>query len=72
MEAKFEAETEGLFRDCPTWVPTPYMVTKCIYYCGCQEVLVDRRLIWLSTERLGQSLKYTLVNPYRQSLDWMS
>jgi hypothetical protein len=39
-------------RDCPTWVSIPYTVTKPRYYCGCQEVLADRSLIWLPPERL--------------------
>jgi hypothetical protein len=43
-------------RDCPTWEYIPYKETKPRYYCGCQEVLVDRSLIELSPERLCQML----------------
>jgi hypothetical protein len=32
-------------RDCPTWGSIPYTVTKPRHYCGCKEVLSDRRLI---------------------------
>jgi hypothetical protein len=33
---------------CPTWGSIPYTVTKPRHYCGCQQVLADRSLIWLS------------------------
>jgi hypothetical protein len=46
-------------RDCPTWGSIPYTVTKPRHYCGCQEVLTDRSLIWLSPERFCQSLTNT-------------
>jgi hypothetical protein len=32
-------------RDCPTWGPIPYTVTKSRHYCGCQQVFADRSLI---------------------------
>ena len=43
-------------RDCPTWGFISYTVTKTLHYCGCQEILVERSLIWLSLERPYQSL----------------
>jgi hypothetical protein len=46
-------------RDCPTWGSIPYTVTKCRYNCRCLEVHADRSLIYLSPERLCQSLTYT-------------
>jgi hypothetical protein len=48
-------------RDCTTWGSIPYTVTKPGCYCGCQEVFADRSLIWLSSERLCQSLTNTDV-----------
>ena len=46
-------------RDCPTWGSIPYTVTKPGHYGGCQEVLAYGSLIWLSPERLFQSLTNT-------------
>jgi hypothetical protein len=46
-------------RDCPTWGSIPYTVTKPRHYFGCQEMLVDRILIYLSSERLCPSLTNT-------------
>jgi hypothetical protein len=41
---------------------TPYRVTKPGSYYVCQEVLVDRSLIWLTPERLCQRLTNTEVD----------
>ena len=57
-------------RDCPTWGSIPYTATKHGCYCGCREVLADEILIWLSPERLCQSLMYTEAEAYSQPLDW--
>ena len=43
-------------RDLLTWGSIPYIVTKPRCYSGCWKVLVDWNLIWLSPERLCQSL----------------
>jgi hypothetical protein len=56
-------------RDCPTWGFIPYTVTKPRHYCGCQEVLADRSLIWLSPERPCQSLINTDADACNQPLD---
>jgi hypothetical protein len=56
-------------RDCPTWGSIPYTVTKQKYYGGCQQVLADRSLIWLSPERLFQCLKNTEVYALSQPFD---
>jgi hypothetical protein len=56
-------------RDCPTWGSIPYTVAKPGYYCGCGEVLADRCLIWLSPEKLYQSLTNTEVDARCQPLD---
>ena len=47
----------------------PYTATKPGHYCGCQEVLADGSLIWLSLERLCQSLTNTEVDACSQLLD---
>jgi hypothetical protein len=60
---------ERLFRNCPTWRSIPYTVTKSEHYCGCWEVLADRSLIWLSPERLCQSLTNTEEEACSQPLD---
>jgi hypothetical protein len=45
-ETKRGAETkERPSIDCPTWESSPYTVTKCRHYCGCQEVHAGRILI---------------------------
>ena len=61
-------------RDCPTWGSIPYTATKPRHYCGCWEVLADMSLIWLSPERLCQSLTNTEAEAHRQplSLAWRS
>ena len=46
-------------RGCPTWGSIPHADTKPRHYCWCQEVLVSRSLVWLSPERLCQSLTNT-------------
>jgi hypothetical protein len=58
-----------LSRDCPTWGSIPYTVTKDRHYCGCQQVLADRSLIYLSPERLCQCLTNTEVDAFSQPLD---
>jgi hypothetical protein len=51
---------ESPFRDClPSPRSIPYAVTKPGHYWGCQEVLADRSLIWMSPERFCQSLTNT-------------
>jgi hypothetical protein len=52
MKTKCAAETEGK----AIQRSIPYTATKLKYYCGCWEVLSNRSLIWLSSERLCQSL----------------
>jgi hypothetical protein len=44
-------------RDCPTWRSIPYTDSKSRHYGGCYEVLADRSLMYLSLERLCQSLR---------------
>jgi hypothetical protein len=57
METKCGAELkERPSRDCPIWGSIPYTATKPRCYCGSREGFADRRLIWLSPERLFQSL----------------
>jgi hypothetical protein len=56
--------------DYPTWGSIPYSATKPWYYCRCWEVFADGSLIWLSPERLCQSLTNTEVDASSQSLDW--
>jgi hypothetical protein len=55
---------ERPFRDCPTWGSIPYITTKS-GVIGCWEVLADGSLIWLSPERLGQSLINTEAEAHR-------
>jgi len=57
---------EQSFRDCPTWGFIAYRDTKPRHYCRCQELLADRSLIQLSSERLCQSLTNTEVNAHSQ------
>jgi hypothetical protein len=46
METKCRARLkERSSRDCPSWESIPYKDTKLKHYCGCQEVLDDKRLI---------------------------
>ena len=47
----------------------PYTFTKPGLYCECQEVLAEGSLIWLSPERLCQSLKNTEVDSHSQPVD---
>jgi hypothetical protein len=67
MEIKYRAETEGkatqrLFH---LEIHPIYTVTKPRHYCGCQEVYAERSLIWLSPERLCQSLTNTETDARR-------
>jgi hypothetical protein len=55
-------------RDCPTWGSTPYTVAKSGCFCGFLQVLADGSLIWLSPERLCQSLTNTEVDAHSQPL----
>jgi hypothetical protein len=71
METKCGARLkERPFRDCPIWGSSPYTVTKHRCYCGYQQVLADRSLIWLSPESLCQSLTNTEADALSQPLDW--
>jgi hypothetical protein len=56
-------------RDCPTWGSIPYIATKPRHYCGCQQVLADRSLIYLCPERFFQCLAYSEVDATSQPLD---
>ena len=56
-------------RDCPTWGSFPYTGIKPGHYCGCWEVLADRSLMWLSPERLSQSLTDTKADACSQVLE---
>jgi hypothetical protein len=53
-------------RDCTTWRSIPYTATKHRLYYGCWDTLCDGSLIWLSPERLCQSLPDACSQP----LDW--
>jgi hypothetical protein len=55
---------------CSTWRSIPYTVTKHRHYCGCKQVLADRSLIELSSERLCQCLTNIEVVALSQPLDW--
>ena len=56
MKTKHRESTEGkAIKRLPHMGIDP-TVTKHRHYCGCQEVLDDRSLIWLSPERLCQRL----------------
>jgi hypothetical protein len=57
-------------RDCPTWGPNSYIIVKPGSYYGCQKVHANRSLIWLSPERLCQSLTNTEADVFSQPLDW--
>jgi hypothetical protein len=56
-------------KDCPAWGTIPCTVIKPRYYCGCQKVLADRRLIKLFPERLCQCLTNIEVDALSQPLD---
>ena len=47
----------------------PYSVTKLGCYCECLDVLGDRSLIWLSPERLCQSLTNTEMFTANHSIE---
>jgi hypothetical protein len=53
---------ERLSRDCPTWRYIPHTVVK-------TEVRADSSLIWMSPERLCQSLTNTKADAHGQPLD---
>jgi hypothetical protein len=70
LRLKCGVETEGkAFKDCSTWGSFLYITTKPGRYCGCWEVLADGTLIWLSSERLCQSLTNTEVEARSQPSD---
>ena len=56
-------------RDCPTWGSIPYILAKPRHYWRHQEVLADRTLVWLSPERLCQSLTNIEADAHSQQLD---
>jgi hypothetical protein len=56
-------------RHCPTWGFILYTDTKPGRYCRCREELADRSLIWLSPERLYQSLTNSEEDAHSQPLD---
>jgi hypothetical protein len=60
---------ERPFRDCPTCGSIPYTITKPRHYCGFQQALADRSLIYLSLEMLYQCLTNTEVDALSQPLD---
>jgi hypothetical protein len=57
------------FRHCPTYGSILYTVAKPGCYCECWEVFADGNLIWLSLERLCQSLSNTEGDAHSQPLD---
>jgi hypothetical protein len=60
METKCGAEGEGkAIQRLPHLRIHPIYSHQTRHYCGCWEVLADRSLIWLSLERLCQSLTDT-------------
>ena len=65
MEIKCRAETEEKAMQRLSHLGIhPHTVTKPRHYCGCQEVHVERSLIWLSPERPCQSLTNTEVDAH--------
>jgi hypothetical protein len=69
-ETKCGAETEGkAIQRLPTWGSVPYTVTKPRHYCGCQQVLADGSLIYLSPERLCQCLTNTEFDAHSHPVD---
>ena len=63
VEYRLKERSSG---DCPIWESIPYTVNKPRHDHGCWEVLADRNLIWLSPERLCQSLTNTEVDAQSQ------
>jgi hypothetical protein len=59
---------ERPFRDCLTWGSIPHTATKPRHYGGCQEVLADGSLMYLSPDRLCQSLTRTEMDARSQPL----
>ena len=69
-ETKCGAETEGkAIQRLPHLGIHPMYSYKPRHYCGCQQVLADRSLIYLSPERLCQSLTYIEADTCSQTLD---
>ena len=69
MEIKCRAETKGKAMQRLSHLGIhPHTVTKPRHYCGCQEVHVERSLIWLSPERPCHSLINTEMNACSQPL----
>ena len=69
METKYGAETEG-----KAIQRLPHLGIHPIYsypghYCGCQEVFAEGSMIWLSAERLCQSMKNTEADAHIQPLE---
>jgi hypothetical protein len=60
-KTKYGAEIEGMI--------IPFLITKPRHYCGCQKLLAERRLKWLSPERLCQCLTNTEVDAHSHPLD---
>jgi hypothetical protein len=70
METKCGSETEGkAIQRLPHLESIPYTDTKPGHYCGCREVLADGSLIWLSPEKLCQSLTNTDRDAHSQPSD---
>jgi hypothetical protein len=69
METKCEVETEGKAIQRLPHLGIHQTATKPGHYCGCQEVLADGSLIWLSLEWLCQSLTNTEEEARSQPLD---
>jgi hypothetical protein len=68
MKTKYGAETEGkAIQRLPYLGIHPSHEPR--HYCGCQQVLSDRSLIYLSSERIYQSLINTEVDACSQPLD---
>ena len=60
---------ERLSEDYTPWESIPYTITKPRRYCSWLEVLADGSQIWLSLERLFQSLTKTEAEAHSQPLD---
>jgi hypothetical protein len=70
METKCGTETEGkAIQRLSHLGIIPYTASKPGCYCGCQEALAHGSLIWLSPERLGQSLTNTEMDAHSEPLD---
>ena len=69
LQSVEEKLKERLPRDCSTWGSIPYTTIKPRHYCGCQQVLADRSLLYLSPESLYQCLTNTEVDAHSHPLD---